>query len=134
MKSKNYILRQKNVISPCIYFLINDNEIVYVGQNINGGLERVNAHAKLGKKKFNYYTIIKCDYKNMNEIEAEYILKFEPIYNKIIPVNSKYKSLVKIKKSLKKEDIEFFNTWLLVNKIKIFWKGYVNAEKANKVL
>jgi len=79
-----------------IYFLIKNNKIVYVGQTQNG-LLRVFSH--LYKKEYDGYYTIKCDINKLNEIEAYYISKLNPVYNgAILPSNNKYKSISTIKK------------------------------------
>jgi len=61
-----------------VYFLIKDEEIVYVGQSVNI-FSRIGAHETL--KDFDTFTYIECDKSELNIIEAKYIVKFKPKYN-----------------------------------------------------
>lgn len=72
--------------TPCIYFLISDNEIVYVGQTqfLSGRLSR---HGK--DKTFDSYYVYECKAEEMNDLECHFIIKFNPIYNKTLPRESK---------------------------------------------
>lgn len=78
-----------------IYFLINEKEIVYVGQSTNIG-NRIFSH-KNGKKskkqpckKFTHYTFLELDsdYDEFCRVEGHYIIKYRPKYNITIPKNT----------------------------------------------
>lgn len=62
-----------------IYFLINDNEIVYVGQSIRGEC-RIFEH----DKDFTHYTSYIIQIDALNEVEKFLITKYKPKYNKRI--------------------------------------------------
>lgn len=62
-----------------IYFLIQDNEVVYVGQTTRG-LSRVYNHIQ--DKHFTKIYIIECDEDELDYWEDFYIFKYKPIYNK----------------------------------------------------
>ena len=67
----------------CIYFLIKDNEIVYVGESGMGKF-RIGYH--LAKKDFDSYAVFKIDIQDRAEreiFEREHIAKFNPKYNSI---------------------------------------------------
>lgn len=66
-----------------IYFLLDDDEIVYVGQskNIQARFEN---HTK-SNKIFNRWFYIFCDIEDLNKTEAYYILMLRPKYNIAIP-------------------------------------------------
>lgn len=75
-----------------VYLLLNDEEVVYVGQTTQG-LKRIEQHQKEKKKIFNNYKIISCIKKDLNELENFYILKYQPKYNKklnSVNVNENY--------------------------------------------
>ena len=61
-----------------VYFLIENNEIVYVGQSVN-------VHARVAShhhgKVFSYFTCIECPQSHLNSLEALYIHKFSPPLN-----------------------------------------------------
>jgi hypothetical protein len=61
-----------------VYFLIHDDEIVYVGQSINIH-QRIGEHEKT--KIFTTFTYVECSYEELNKIEARYIDMFKPKYN-----------------------------------------------------
>ena len=61
-----------------IYFLIDGEEVVYVGQS-SIGLQRPYSHSD---KIFNRIAILRCDSKELDELESKYIRKYSPKYNK----------------------------------------------------
>jgi hypothetical protein len=63
-----------------IYFLINDNKIVYVGQSVNV-FSRVTAH---WDKKFDSYAWIPCEKNMLDKLESLYIYFLSP------PLNGKF--------------------------------------------
>ena len=67
-----------------IYFLIEDNEIVYIGKSIDVK-KRLKQHADYSEKLFNRIFFVQCDKNELNKLEAYYILKFRPKYNIAIP-------------------------------------------------
>ena len=92
--SKHEILENKIPVITVsgIYFLINEDEIVYVGQ-ASDILNRVYFHAKDKSKVFDSFSFVDIDNDaDFNAIEAEYIFRFGPMYNKSMPKNDKYKS------------------------------------------
>lgn len=74
------ILENKTeLVRECfIYFLIKGKKIVYIGST-TVGLPRVYAHEKT--KDFDYYTYIPCKKEGILDLEDEYIIKYNPIYN-----------------------------------------------------
>ena len=82
MKSKEEILAiaQNEVSNCCIYFLIDNDEIVYVGKTMHI-TSRVITH-KL-TKKFDRVSFISCSKEEMEELEKMYIEKFSPRINEI---------------------------------------------------
>jgi hypothetical protein len=91
--SKEEILSRKRVYEriPHIYFLIKNDEIVYVGQCVNGN-SRIYTHAR--DKDFDSFAYIECVDYDPNLLEAMYIVKYNPKYNnKRIPKNDKYKGV-----------------------------------------
>ena len=61
-----------------IYFLINDDVVVYVGQTKNG-LQRPFSHYD---KEFNRLEVLECKEEELDMIENKYIIKYMPEYNK----------------------------------------------------
>ena len=91
---KNKLLLDKDF--NCIYFLIKNNEIVYVGQSTRG-IRRIYEHTD---KEFDYYNIIKVDKEELDLKETEAIIKFNPKYNKSIPIKN---NLYILKSKINKE-------------------------------
>lgn len=64
-----------------IYFLLDNGDVVYVGQSKNRySYERPFNHTK--DKKFTDVRIIFCEANNIDELEGYYINKYSPIYNR----------------------------------------------------
>jgi hypothetical protein len=70
-----------------IYLLIREGKVVYVGQSTN-------CHARIGThfyergKKFDAFHLIECGTKQLKKLEAQYIAKFMPQYNVLVPMVS----------------------------------------------
>ena len=64
-----------------VYFLLKNKKIVYVGQTTNG-LNRIKEHLLNCNKDFDDFKILKCDESELNELENNYIIKYNPKYNK----------------------------------------------------
>lgn len=141
-----FYLTKSNIISnkiklekfpPIIYFLIRDNEIVYVGQSKHG-LHRITTHVNTNKIQFDSYSYIEVKEEDMNKIEAFYILKFCPEYNKFLPNNTnEYTSISKTKKMLK--DLgwsrkRFINKWIKMKKVNVYFRRYFKTKEINKVI
>jgi hypothetical protein len=88
MLTKEDILKKSKGYAPkagkygYVYFLLNKNEIVYVGQTLNIE-QRLRAHCR--DKKFERVSYIKVLKRDLNYTEAYYIVKFRPPYNQIVP-------------------------------------------------
>lgn len=81
--------RAKPVIhSHYLYFLLDNLEIVYVGQT-KCVESRVQQHLNVGRV-FDSYSSIDIYDQIPNEIEADYIVKFNPRDNRSLPKNDKY--------------------------------------------
>lgn len=77
----------KNNPSAGVYFLLKDNEIVYVGTSDKDCTLRISIHKK--DKDFDKYYILECKDKKKREfLESEYIFKFSPKYNRSISKNN----------------------------------------------
>lgn len=83
------IARAEPVIhSHYIYFLLDNSEIVYVGQT-KCVESRVQQHLNVGRV-FDSYSSFDIYNQIPNEIEADYIVKFNPRENRSLPKNDKY--------------------------------------------
>lgn len=123
MLTKEDVLRNKKPLSEekmcCIYFLIKKDEIVYVGQTTKG-ISRVYAH--LGDKDFDSYAILGCKEDELNDLEAYYIVEFNPCYNGTPPNNSMFVGKPTMKKRLRIEG-RAFNALLEKYQVKIYPKN-----------
>lgn len=67
-----------NKILCGIYFLINQNDVVYIGQSVN-------IHSRIAQhknnKKFDKFSYIECGKPELSHLEVKYIKKFKPKYN-----------------------------------------------------
>lgn len=63
-----------------VYFLIHDNDVVYVGESLNV-YSRINTHALDKDKTFTHYYVIFCPPEHRKELEKSYIKDFSPVYN-----------------------------------------------------
>jgi hypothetical protein len=61
-----------------VYFLLQDDEVVYVGQT-TAGLTRPFSHHD---KEYNFIKVMPCRYEELDETEDYYISKYKPIYNR----------------------------------------------------
>lgn len=77
-----------------VYFLIQNNKVVYVGKSENVEA-RIFSHIK--NKIFDSYSIFEVNHQDMNIIEGANIMRYKPIYNKNINLDHGYISLKYIK-------------------------------------
>lgn len=70
-----------------VYFLFQNNEIVYIGSSMN--IEtRLQTHKNENKKIFESYSFIEFPVEQILEKELEYFLLYKPKYNKALPNNN----------------------------------------------
>jgi hypothetical protein len=67
-----------------VYFLLKDDEIVYIGQSISV-LTRLGEHKRDITKEFNRVYVIECPVGSLSRFEAMYIDKFKPKHNASVP-------------------------------------------------
>lgn len=72
------IITFQNLEECFVYFLLRDEEVVYVGQT-SIGISRPFSHKD---KYFTSVKLIPCDFDKLDETEDFYIGKYKPIYNK----------------------------------------------------
>lgn len=69
---------------PGVYFLFNENELVYIGKGWNCLLRVAEHTRKDSDKKFTSWNYIRIDdEKEYNRIEKELIKEYNPKYNKV---------------------------------------------------
>ena len=81
-----------------VYFLIREQQVIYVGQSVDV-FARVVYHARERTKIFDRYTVVGCQADELDKLEAHYIGRFNPPLNAVVPTNEAYKSLAQIKKA-----------------------------------
>ena len=107
-----------------IYFLIDGDDVVYVGKSIDL-VSRILKHRSENRKKFTRYAYIRCDEIDLVDMEAAYIAKFAPKYNKQLSKNSEVASMEhlkslfgcnapKIKRYIRAMDIQSVNGYYLI--------------------
>mgnify|MGYP003135932711 FL=1 len=90
------------VLPPCVYFLIEGVEIVYVGQSINVSAR---AYQHTQDKDFSKVLYLPTVKENLDKVERFFIERLQPKYNKerfkvnkkFIYENEKYETLIKRK-------------------------------------
>ena len=86
-KLLNKLLSEKRDLKfhKFIYALINDEEVVYIGQT-NNMQSRINTHRRDKTKEFTHFSIVsklpnEIDKKGLDKLEEKYIKMFKPKYN-----------------------------------------------------
>lgn len=86
-----------NIPLTFIYFLLKNDEVVYVGKTTKG-ITRAYSHIHTDKD-FDKIFMLPCDEDKLNEFENTYILKYRPIYNKILNLEDAY-SITRVLKKI----------------------------------
>src|SRR5690606_28064965 len=105
--SKQQILDRGSAYIPIcgIYFLIDESEIVYVGQAKDIWTRLVPYWR--GDKQFAKFAYIECNESDLSDLEAEYIVSFMPRYNISLPPNSKWTTLFLVRRRAHEMGINF---------------------------
>ena len=74
----------------CVYFLIRENRIVYIGQSKEFE-KRINRHICDSSKSFDSYFVRNCSADEVDSLESFLIMHHQPEYNMIKNENSKRK-------------------------------------------
>ena len=102
-KCKQSKYRTLKLTKGFIYKLKRDGVVVYVGQSISekGVKGRVSSHL-YGEhpKVFDDHEFYRVDGANLSEVECAEIMKYKPIYNRILPINTTYLTVKNFSKSL----------------------------------
>jgi len=95
LKSKTEILKGATPINSLsgIYFLMSNNEIVYVGQSKNI-YARIHSHST--SKKFDSVSWVLCDATERSAMETAYIMLYEPKLNGRIPQTGMISTPIKL--------------------------------------
>ena len=92
------IITVKDTSKCFIYFLLQGEEVVYVGQTM-AGLSRPFSHTD---KEFDSVKAIPCERYKLDDTEDYYISKYKPIYNKSRNYNVVY-SLQRVKRMIRED-------------------------------
>lgn len=65
---------------PAVYFLIDGDEIVYVGQAANLR-RRLHEHKTQGVKAFTHFAYVRCNIEDLAETESKYLMAYKTKYN-----------------------------------------------------
>jgi hypothetical protein len=123
----NNIKTVPNITDSLIYFLLDDDEVVYVGQT-RQGLRRPFQHFD---KKFTEVKVFSCPPQELDYWEDCYIQKYDPFYN----IQSNYKirwGLYRVRKQIRKCKFPKYTLWDLrdvMKKLKITPKRDVHNGK-----
>jgi hypothetical protein len=71
----------------CIYFLIKDRVVVYVGKT-SSCINRIKAHKQKHKIAFDSFSFVEATKANVDKMEVLYIKMLEPIHNKLYTYKS----------------------------------------------
>ncbi|MBC8485860.1 MAG: hypothetical protein ISS80_04270 [Candidatus Cloacimonetes bacterium] len=105
-----------------IYFLIEKNDIVYVGQS-SEIIHRISNHAKDGNYNFDEFSYIKCPKEFLDNLEAYYIYTFKPKFNSVLPKNKYFKSINQMKEVFNLP-VKVLRLWIKLYDIKDNGDGY----------
>ena len=99
----------KATTSPCVYFLFDGDELVYIGKTDNI-FYRIGSHINEGLKKFDRFEMFETQ--NNDRLEALLITLLKPKYNKLVPKSPVIKSVGKsVDKSEPYTGDWFKNAW-----------------------
>lgn len=94
---------KKNETKYFIYFLIQHEDVVYVGKSINPD-NRIRTHVMENRKEFDSYTVFECDTEaEMDMMENVHIVAYQPLHNKAISMRKIGEG---IRDALEKEKVE----------------------------
>jgi len=122
--NSNDILENKTSIEEiapksAIYFLFNNDEIVYIGKS-SDVIARIKNHLKDTTKKFTHYSIIGTSLETIEQtlIENELIMIFKPKYNTALSLP--FKSIQKINGEYNINSIRALKKEIKINNIKTY--------------
>ena len=92
-------MRKESLTMTGIYYLIDGDEIVYIGQGANVW-GRIGAHVAENKKVFDRFFFVFVPTEDLDDFETEEIIKYNPRYNEKLPSIKKYATTLKLKELL----------------------------------
>lgn len=127
-----------NVCKPIIFFLLDDGEVVYIGQSKNG----LRSAYQDTTRVFDSVSFFTCEEDELDKIQADMILKYQPRYNRTLPGRI-YFSFRKTRELVRQDPS--FKTFSLFDLKKMIKKigltvyafdgvSYINAESFEKIL
>ncbi len=76
-------VRRMQAMEPCyVYFLLHEEQVVYVGQTTAPWPARIQQHMKEGSKRFDDVWYLEVDRPSLNQAERAFIGRFQPVYNR----------------------------------------------------
>jgi excinuclease UvrABC nuclease subunit len=111
------------------YILWHENTPVYVGQSVNI-VARIGVHSGAGKIFFDSYSYCELNQptkEQLNNLESSLIIKYSPKYNKLMPENINYVSLL-IVKDRQKIKLPSIKRILKQKEIYPVFRGYYKKE------
>lgn len=128
-EERNAVLFDDEYSRSCIYFLINNKIVVYVGKTQNGK-RRITQHKN--DKRFDEIYIIKCDYDELMELEDYYMMKYKPKYNLLY--NTTRKNVIKTYDELRKKvDITIIELIDYIKENNIIIEKFNNVESVKLI-
>lgn len=82
LKNIRHVKRLEITEPSFVYFLLMEEEVVYVGQTTSPWPARILQHLKSGDKEFDDVWYLEVDRPSVSQVEAEFIRKFQPKYNR----------------------------------------------------
>ena len=111
---------------PIIYFLLDGNEVVYIGQS-KLGLFRPYSHSN---KHFTSVSVIKCKLEDLDSLEIFYIRKYMPKYNQKIVDDKHEFSFGKVRKIIREQIVKIMK----INTIPIKDAFYITSDDSEKII
>ena len=99
-----------------VYFLFQDDEIVYVGQSVDIHA-RISVHMSDENKEFDSFSFIEFSDDNLDIHEGDYIMEYRPFLNSTMPKGARWKSQAQLK-SVLKTGAHAIKRWAKANRIR----------------
>jgi len=119
---------------PGIYFLLNDEEITYIGKSAECCYSRLKQHL-VDDKDFNAHYVygLDPDENDLHQIEAELIYRFQPTLNSRLPPNDTYTTVWKLSQCV--HGFGDYKTRRFLHEIEVEIRGdWLRKEGARKAL
>ena len=101
-----------------IYFLLHENEVVYIGKSTSLA-SRIVEHINSGTKTFDDVSVIECSIDEMDDLEIKYIKEYCPRYNRESHLYKKLRESVLLRMDSLKGNLtrdEYQLLWSMIRK------------------